>query len=162
MEGITTVSEAVPSFSVEYDNWCAVAGFFDGDGGLDVEVRKNTLHWVLNFTDNWPPQLAQVKNFLEANSVRVGRVRPTGVGGFKVEVAAVDSLVRCAQSMLGTTCVFKKRRELECMVNYFGGKLTGNDVIGLLNDLNPVKIKGNRLLDLFRSVFPFSSASCLA
>jgi hypothetical protein len=117
-----------------YDNWCAVAGYFDGDGGLDVDVRRHTLHFVLNFVDNWPPQLWQIKLFLEREGVRVGAVRRAGVGGFKVEVAAIESLMRCAEAMLETRCLFKKRGELEMMLGYFKGTATGNQVIEFLND----------------------------
>jgi len=112
--------------SPNYDNWCAVAGYFDGDGGLDVGVRKYALHFVLNFVDNWPPQLWQIKLFLEREGARVGAVRSAGVGGFKVEVAVIESLMRCAEAMLETRCLFKKRGELEMMLNYFNGKVTGN------------------------------------
>lgn len=138
---------------VPYDTWCAVAGFFDGDGGLDVEVRKNTLHWVLNFTDNWPPQLAQIKSFLQGQGVQVGNLRPTGTGGFKILVAAVNCLIQCAQSMLQTSCVFKKRRELETMLRYFGGELTGNEVIDFLNEEVRAGIRVGKLRS---SVLPYT------
>jgi len=121
-------------FSGNYDNWCAVAGYFDGDGGLDVDIRKHKLHFALNFVDNRPPQLWQIKLFLEKEGARVGKLRRAGVGGFKIEVAAIESLMRCAEAMLETWCLFKKRRELEMMLNYFKGKVTGNQVIELLND----------------------------
>jgi hypothetical protein len=122
------------SLSPNYDNWCAAAGYFDGDGGLDVDVRRHTLHFVLNFVDNRPPQLWQIKIFLEREGVRVGAVRRAGVGGFKVEVAAIESLMKCAEAMLETRCLFKKRGELEMMPNYFRGKVTGNQIIEFLND----------------------------
>jgi len=119
---------------LSYDNWCAVAGYFDRDGGLDIEVRKHTLHWVLNFVDNWPPQLWQIKLFLEKEGVRVGTLRRAGVGGFKIEVAAIESLMRCGEALLKTRCLFKKRREIERMLDYFNGKVTGNQVIAFLNE----------------------------
>lgn len=118
---------------VGYDNWSAIAGFFDGDGGLDVEAKKFTLHWVLNFTDNWPPQLMQIKQFLERRGISVGAVRHTGTGGYKVEVASIESLRKCASAMLHGRSLFKKRKELEFMLDYFDGKTTGDDVIRLLN-----------------------------
>ena len=117
-----------------YDNWCAIAGFFDGDGGLDLEVRKFTLHWTLNFTDNWPPQLAEVKRFLESQGIKIGVVRPTGTGGYKVQVGAIDSLRKCATAMLEGRCLHKKRRELLALLDYFDGKITGDSVIALFND----------------------------
>jgi Mor family transcriptional regulator len=36
--------------------------------------------------------------------------------------------------MLATRCCFKKRRELEWVLQYFGDKLTGTDFIERLND----------------------------
>lgn len=119
---------------VGYDNWSAIAGYFDGDGGLDVQANKFTLHWVLNFTDNWPPQLMQIKQFLERQGISVGAVRRTGTGGYKVEVASIESLRKCASAMLDGTSLFKKRKELEFMLDYFDGKITGDDVILLLNE----------------------------
>lgn len=119
---------------VGYDNWPAIAGYFDGDGGLDVDVRKFTLHFVINFTDNWPPQLMQIKQFLESRGISVGTVRRTGIGGHKVEVASIESLRRCASAMLDGRSLFKKRKELKFMLDYFDGKITGDDVIGLLNE----------------------------
>jgi hypothetical protein len=134
VESIAPTSDHDSNPPSGYDNWCAVAGYFDGDGGLDVDVRRHTLHFVLNFVDNWPPQLWQIKLFLEREGVRVGAVRRAGIGGFKVEVAAIESLMRCAEAMLETRCLFKKRRELEMMLSYFKGSATGNQVIEFLND----------------------------
>lgn len=116
-----------------YDNGCAVAAFFDGDGGLDIDVRKSTLHWVVNFTDNWAPQLAQIKRFLESQGVSVGAIRSTGMGAYKIEVAAIESLVKFAKGALWTSCLFKKRRELQMLLDYFGGRVSGNQVIESLN-----------------------------
>ncbi|HEV2390383.1 MAG TPA: hypothetical protein VGS04_06625 [Nitrososphaerales archaeon] len=119
--------------STSYDNWCAVAAFFDGDGCVDVEVRKYTLHWVVSFTDNWPPQVLQIKQFLEAQGLDVGAIRPAGVGAVKFQVAAIESLIRFARGVLETTCLFKKRDELRVMLAYFNSEVTGDQVIEFLN-----------------------------
>lgn len=119
--------------SPNYDNWCAVAAFFDGDGCVDIEVRKYTLHWVVSFTDNWRPQLLQIKQFLEAQGLDVGAIRPTGMGAVRFQVAAIESLIRFARGVLETRCLFKKREELQIMLAYFDGKVTGDQVIEFLN-----------------------------
>jgi len=119
--------------SANYDNWCAVAAFFDGDGCVDVDVRKYTLHWVVSFTDNWSPQLLQIKLFLEAQGLDVGAIRPTGMGAVKFQVAAIESLIRFARGVLETRCLFKKRKELQIMLAYFDGKVMGDQVIEFLN-----------------------------
>jgi len=117
-----------------YDNWGAIAGFFDGDGSLDIAARTFTLHWILSFTDNWPPQLAQVKRFLESQGISVGIVRATGTGGYKIQVAGILSLRKCAQAMLSGNNIFKKRRELELLLDYYDGKITGDQVIAAFNE----------------------------
>jgi hypothetical protein len=67
------------------------------------------------------------------------------VGGFKVEVAAIESLMRSAEAMLETRCLFKKRGELEMMLNYFNDKVTGNQVIEFLNEEVRNKIRVGKL-----------------
>src|SRR5437870_13247974 len=60
--------------------WCYVSGYFDGDGSVDVDPRKYTLHWVVSVTDNWLGQVQLVKIFLESQLVKVGKPQNTGRG----------------------------------------------------------------------------------
>ena len=66
--------------------------------------------------------------------MRVGAVRATGTGGYKIEVAEIESLIKCAKMMLEVPCLFKKREELRTMIDYFEGKLTGDNVGSFLNE----------------------------
>lgn len=116
-----------------YTSWCAVAAFFDGDGGLDVEPRSFTLHWALSFVDNWPPQLLQIKSFLEGQGIQVSTLKHSGHGGWKIQVAAIDSMKKVARLMLETGCLVKKREEIVIMIQYFDGRITGNAVGEYIN-----------------------------
>jgi hypothetical protein len=75
----------------------------------------------------------QIKQFLEAKGLDAGAIRPTGMGAVKFQVAAIDSLIRFARGVLETRCLFKKRKELQIMLAYFDGKVTGDQVIEFLN-----------------------------
>jgi len=119
--------------SPKYKNWCAVAAFFDGDGGLDVEPRSFTLHWAISFVDNWPPQLLQIKSFLESHGIQVSKLRRSGHGGWKIQIAAIESLKKTARLMLRTGCLVKKRDEIAIMIRYFGGEVTGSAVGQYIN-----------------------------
>jgi hypothetical protein len=117
-----------------YSNWCAVAAFFDGDGGLSVDPRSFTLHWSLSFVDNWPPQLLQIKSFLERHGIGVSMPRRSGHGGWKIQVSTIESLKRIGRQMLETGCLVKKKGEIEIMLRYFEGRITGTEVGTFFNN----------------------------
>ncbi len=118
---------------VGYSNWCAVAGFFDGDGSLDVDPRAYTIHWAISFSDNWYRQIEQVRRFLRLRRIRVGTPRRIGVGAWVCEVKEISSLKLIAEKMLRSGGTFKKRAELELLLDYYRSEVTGTDVIEFLN-----------------------------
>lgn len=136
-----------------YTNWCAVAAFFDGDGGLSVEPRSFTLHWSLSFVDNWPPQLLQIKSFLERHGIEASMPRRSGHGGWKIQISSIESLKKVGRLMLETRCLVKKRGEVEVMLQYFEGKMTGTEVGSFFN--NEVRI-GKRTGKIRRFDVPFT------
>jgi hypothetical protein len=117
-----------PETSEGYTNWCAVAVFFDGDGGLSIEPRSFTLHWSLSFVDNRPPQLLQIKSFLGRHGIRVGMPRRSGHGGWKIQISSIESLKEVGRQMLESGCLVKKNAEVEVMLQYFEGRITGTGV----------------------------------
>jgi hypothetical protein len=117
-----------------YTSWCAVAAFFDGDGGLDAQPQAFTIHWALSFVDNWPPQLLQIRSFLRRHGIEVSLPRRSGHGGWKIQVSSIESLKRIGRLMLRTECLVKKRNEIEMMIQYFDGKITGTEVGRFFNN----------------------------
>lgn len=136
-----------------YTNWCAVAAFFDGDGGLDVDPGSFTLHWSLSFVDNWPPQLLQIKSFLERHGIRVSKPRRSGHGGWKIQIATIESIKKVGRFMLETGCLVKKRGEVEIMLQYFEGRITGTEAGAFFN--NEVRI-GKRTGKIRKFDVPFT------
>ena len=136
-----------------YTNWCAIAAFFDGDGGLDVSPQSFTLHWSLSFVDNWPPQLLQIKSFLERHGIQVNKPRRSGHGGWKIQISSFESMKEVSRQMLDTRCLVKKRGEVEIMLQYFEGKITGTEVGNFFN--NEVRL-GKRTGKIRRFDVPFT------
>lgn len=136
-----------------YTSWCAVAAFFDGDGGLDVQPRTFTLHWALSFVDNWPPQLLQIRSFLRRHGIEVNLPRRSGHGGWKIQISSIESIKRTGRLMLRTKCLVKKRDEIEIMIRYFDGKITGTEVGKFFN--NEVAI-GKRTGKIRKFDIPFT------
>jgi hypothetical protein len=93
-----------------YISWAAIAGFFDGDGSLNVDSREYVLHWVISFSDNWLPQIEQVREFLVRQGIRVGKPRRVGVGAWGCEVAEIKSMIETAKKMLESGGIYKKKQ----------------------------------------------------
>ena len=116
-----------------YRSWTAVAGFFDGDGSVDVDVRAYTLHWTISFTDNWLGQIAQVRDFLVKEGVRVGKPRRVGVGGWMCEIKEISSVRIIATRMLQSGGIYKKKTELRLVLDYYSDSITANEALQVLN-----------------------------
>lgn len=142
-----------------YTSWTAVAGFFDGDGSVDVDARAYTLHWVISFTDKWFEQVEQVREFLIERGVRVGRTRRVGVGGWICEVKEISSLRAVAIQMLQSGGIYKKRRELQLLVDYYSDKITAAQILEAFN--SEVRL-GIRVGKIRNTDMPFSYSEGLA
>lgn len=116
-----------------YTSWTAVAGYFDGDGSVDLDARAYTLHWVLSFSDNWLGQIEQIRGFLAKHGIRVGKPRRNGVGGWTCEVKEISSLKTMAMEMLRSGGIYKKKRELQLLVDYYSDRVTGREVLEAFN-----------------------------
>ena len=89
---------------------------------------------MLSFSDNWKEQLEQIREFLSARGIKVGKVRRNGNAAKVFEVAEIASMRLMASEMLRSGGIFKKRRELELLLDYYEDKITGNEVIEAFNE----------------------------
>lgn len=130
-----------------YTSWAAVAGYFDGEGCVDIYPLVYVLHWVLSFSDNWTEQLEQVQRFLIARGISVGRPRRNGKTAWMFEVAEISSMKLMATEMLRSGGIYKKRRELQLLLDYYDDKVTGNQVIEGFNSEVRRGIRTGKLRD---------------
>jgi hypothetical protein len=117
-----------------YDNWCAVAAFFDGDGCVQAGPKKDTVFVKMEFADNWRPQLQQLQAFIRSRGIPTGEIKKMMGGAYHFVVASQEGVISAARAMLATRCCFKKRKELEWALQYFDDRLTGTAFIEKLND----------------------------
>ena len=80
-----------------YSSWRQVAGYFDGDGNVGLEIVKRVLHFRLRFVDTARPQVDSIKSFLDRNGIVTGQVgcdnKNDRQSVFRVEVAQIASVI---------------------------------------------------------------------
>ncbi len=116
----------------KYSNWAQLAGYFDGDGTVGLDVQLFTLGLYLEFTDNWEEQLRVVEEFLSSHDVTTYRPGSRSAGGaWTLKVLTVSSVVKAAKEML--PFVAKKQTELNAIVAYYEDRSTAQDVVEIFN-----------------------------
>jgi hypothetical protein len=120
-----------------YTSWKQVAGYFDGDGNVGLEVVKRVLRFKLRFVDTWRPQVESIAKFLAKSGIRCGDLgkgekRGNWQAAYRLDVIEVKSVLAAAKAMVNN-CV-KKRLELETLVDYLEGRITGNRAIAVFNE----------------------------
>lgn len=118
---------------VGYTNWCAVSGYFDGDGTVELELGKLTLRFLLLWVDNCYAQVEQIRDSLEANGIATELIVRDKKGANHLAVGRIAHAKEIALQMIQSGCCFKKLRELSAVVDYFGDKLTGDQTVKIFN-----------------------------
>jgi hypothetical protein len=77
-----------------YDNWCAVASFFDWDGCVQAGPKKDTIFVKLEFADNWRPQL---RDFIRSKGISTGQIKKMKGGAFHFVVASQEGVISAAR-----------------------------------------------------------------
>ncbi|HEV2226857.1 MAG TPA: hypothetical protein VGR56_08680 [Nitrososphaerales archaeon] len=118
----------------EYQSWQQVAGYFDGDGAIvtsDISNQPFKLGLSLIFTDLSLDQITNIKNFLNGEGVRTSNILKTSAGtAYIVVVSEFNSLRKSLTCMLPFLC--KKAIEAQAALDYYGGRLTGNEFMAIL------------------------------
>ncbi|MDA4128358.1 MAG: hypothetical protein OK422_02695 [Thaumarchaeota archaeon] len=119
-----------------YGNWCAVAAYFDGDGSVFVSRKKfYNVTFVLEWSDNYSPQLVQLRDFFIANGIKTGEITQRRAENlYRLRISGRESIFNTARGMLLSMCTFKKRRELASVAEYLQGTVEGNEVLKVLNE----------------------------
>lgn len=125
------------SESRSYSTWEQVAGYFDGDGNVGVEVVKRVLRLKLRFVDTWKPQIESLAAFfgqrgISCSSIGKGDARGNWQPAYRLDIVEVRSVVEAAKGMIGHTV--KKNPELRTVVEYLEGRITGNQAIAAFNE----------------------------
>ena len=113
-----------------------MAGYFDGDGNVGVEVVKYVLKFKLRFSDTWKAQVLTIKSFLNREGISTSalwhEISEGRRDAYRIEVSALAGVLKAAKAML-PFCV-KKAEDLQILVDYLEGKLNGNQAIERFNE----------------------------
>ena len=138
-----------------YRSWDQVAGYFDGDGNVGLEIRKRVLHLRIRFVDTWKPQIESIKAFLTNQRIATGRIGQDNMIAqspvYRLEVAEIASVLRTAKELF-RLCV-KKREDLRITIDYLEGRITGNEALAAFNE--EVRI-GRRRGNLRDAIIPYT------
>jgi len=122
--------------SGQYTSWEQVAGYFDGDGNVGVEVVKYILRFKLRFSDTWKAQILTIKIFLSQVGISTSalwhEVREGRHDAYRIEVSSIAGVLSAAKAML-PFCV-KKAEDLQILIDYLEGTITGNQAIERFNE----------------------------
>ena len=132
MTSAYTVDSAAPAYS----SWKQIAGYFDGDGNVGLEVVKRVLRFKIRFVDTWRPQIESVSSFLATHGIHCGAIgngdkRGTWQAAYRLDIVEVKSALKAAKAMLPYSV--KKRMELQVLIDYLEERLTGNQALEVFN-----------------------------
>lgn len=120
-----------------YSSWKEVAGYFDGDGNVGLEVVTRVLRFRIRFVDTWRPQIEAVSALLVRQGLRCGSIGKGSTKGvwqaaYRLDVTEVRSVILAAKAM--RRYAVKKREELGVVVDYLEERITGNQAIRDFNE----------------------------
>ena len=114
----------------QYSSWEQVAGYFDDDGNVGVEVVKYVLKFKLRFSDAWKPQVLTIKTFLNREGISTSalwhEMRAGRLDACRIEVSSIAGVLAAAKAML-PFCV-KKAEDLKIIIDYLEGWSKGNAI----------------------------------
>lgn len=116
------------------DSWRQAAGYFDGDGTIyfsDTSNRPYKLSISLVFVDQSVDQLSMLKDFLNSHGVTTSRVlRRSDTNAHELAISLHGAVKRALRRMI--PFLGKKEIEVRAALEYYDGKITGNQLISIL------------------------------
>lgn len=116
-----------------YRSWEQVAGYFDGDGNFSITDLSNQpfkLGLQAIFTDQSLQQISMLRRFFVKRGIRPSNVLRTSKGtAFMIAVGTFAGVLAASKSMLPH--LYKKANEARAVINYYGGRITGNDLVAI-------------------------------
>jgi len=112
-----------------YAGWPEVTGYFDGDGCVGFRIEKYVIRFQLTWTDNSFAQVKQVREFLLAHKIEVGRIVDSE--GWRLEIGAQSAVLRAASEMLRFSA---KKHEPNTVVEHLRNRISGSEAIERLNE----------------------------
>jgi hypothetical protein len=120
----------------DYSSWRQVAGYFDGDGTIVISDTSNQpykLSFSLAFVDQSEDQIRMLKRFFEKHGVVTSNVLKTSKGtALMIVVSRFDGVLFSLKAM--RPYLFKKAIEAQAVIDYYEGKIRGDDVFRVFQE----------------------------
>ena len=118
----------------EYDSWEQIAGYFDADGTIVIFDLSNIpykLGLSLSFVDQSIDQIRMVRNFLRKAGIRTSNVLRQNMrsNAWIVAIGSVGQVKECLRLMIPH--LSKKAIEARAVLDYYDGKITGNELVAV-------------------------------
>jgi hypothetical protein len=113
-----------------YTTWEQVAGYFDGDGNVSISDLSNQpykLSLSLIFTDASIEQVSMLRSFFIKRGIPTSNVLRTTTAAWMIAISRHDSVLSTLKAMLPH--LYKKANEAQSVIDYYEGKITGNDIV---------------------------------
>ena len=120
----------------EYSSWRQVAGYFDGDGTIALSDTSNQpykLSLSLAFVDQYEDQIKMLKRFFEKRGVITSNVLETSKGTASMLAVSRFEGVLCSLKAM-RPFLFKKANEAQAAVEYYEGKIRGDDLFRIFQE----------------------------
>jgi hypothetical protein len=135
LDGFAPVLDGLNEGQESYNTWGQIGGYFDGDGNVGLEAVRYVIRFKLRFSDTWEPQIKAVRSFLGSKNVTttvISRERHLDKkDAYRIDVDSIAGVLKAAKAML-PYCV-KKAEDLQIVVDYLEGRITGNKAIERFN-----------------------------
>jgi hypothetical protein len=132
---------------VNYADWKQIAGYFDGDGCVLIKIRKFGLIFYLQWVDAYRPQLDQITSFFLTSKKIPNRIYSyPEQDAFSFRITRMRDVLTCAERMAPWT--FKKRRELQVVIEFYHNKMTANEAARIMNEQVRSGCRSGKLLNV--------------
>jgi hypothetical protein len=116
-----------------YQDWRQVSGYFDGDGSVYVRYGKWTVRFKLIWSDSSRQQLSQLREFVSFRGIKPAPKFLFGDGAYALVIGDQFEVLKAEREM--RPFVFKKRDELQTIIDYREDMITGTEVFQRLRAL---------------------------
>lgn len=111
----------------------------------------------IGFKDNWDMQLLAVRSFLDRNGVISGELTKNfhkgSISAWQLRITNLPGIIEISKQM--SPYAYKKRTEMKAVVDYLEDRITGDQLIAIVN--NEVDI-GNKTGKIKKSNLPFTKS----
>lgn len=120
----------------EYDSWEQVAGYFDADGTIvifDLSYMPFKLCLYLSFVDQSIDQIRMIREFMLAMGIKTSKIlKSHKTDAWSVVISGFDSVKECLRCLIPH--LGKKAIEAQAALDYYENRMTGNQLIAILEN----------------------------